>query len=330
MKKILKNNYKFILTIIITLIILSIRFPYYIDAPGGIEDMQNKIEINGYKSEGSLNLAFVREYRATIPTLIISLFNKDFKVIKEDQVLLEDEEIEEYNLRDKILMEESISNAIFVAYTYSNSNIEIKSNKLYVSYVTKESNTSIKVGDEIQKIDNVSISNKNELKELVNSKKVNDKITLVVKNKDKYYERYAYIYEEDGKKIIGVLVSELTSYETDPKVNVKIENDESGPSGGLITALSIYNALTKEDITKKLKIVGTGTIDKDGSVGSIGGVEYKLKSAVKAHADIFLVPQDENYETAIKLKEKYKYDIKIYGVSTFEDAINILKSIDNK
>ena len=29
------------------------------------------------------------------------------------------------------------------------------------------------------------------------------------------------------------------------------------------------------------KIVGTGTIEEDGSVGEIGGVKYKLSGAVK-------------------------------------------------
>ena len=37
------------------------------------------------------------------------------------------------------------------------------------------------------------------------------------------------------------------------------------------------NSLVEEDITHGLKIVGTGTIDYDGNVGSIGGVEYNIK-----------------------------------------------------
>ena len=56
------------------------------------------------------------------------------------------------------------------------------------------------------------------------------------------------------------------------------------------TALLIYDYLTEEDITKGRTIVGTGTIDENGNVGSIGGVKYKLKGAVKNKAEIFLVP----------------------------------------
>ena len=72
--KYIKNNYKFIISMVLILILFTIKFPYYIDAPGGISDVSEKIKIDGYESSGSFNLAYVREYRASIPTLIISLF----------------------------------------------------------------------------------------------------------------------------------------------------------------------------------------------------------------------------------------------------------------
>ena len=110
-------------------------------------------------------------------------------------------------------------------------------------------------------------------------------------------------------------------------VNIKIKSkeSESGPSGGLITALAIYDAITKEDITKGKKIVGTGTISQDGKVGEIGSVSYKIASAAKAKADIFLCPK-ENYKEAKKYAKKHNLKIKIKVVSTFEDAINYLKT----
>ena len=124
--KYIKNNYKFIICMILILIVFTIRFPYYIDAPGGISDVSDKKEIDGYDSSGSFNLAYVREYRASIPTLIISLFNKDFKVLKQEDVMLDTEDYKTYEIRDKILMDESISNAIYVAYTKANKDIKVK------------------------------------------------------------------------------------------------------------------------------------------------------------------------------------------------------------
>lgn len=324
MRQYLKENYKFILSIILILVVFSIRFPYYIDAPGGITDMSEKIEIEGFKSEGSFNLAYVKEYRATIPTLIFSLFNKDFKVIKQDDVMLDTEDYESYEMRDKVLMDESISNATYVAYKKANKYIKELSNKIVIIYITESSNSDLKVGDEIISINNEYVYNKDDVTNIVNKLSVGSKVDIKVKNNNKEYTRYAYIIEEDNNKIIGILISNLKEYETNPKVNVIVDKNESGSSGGLITALSIYDSLVKEDITHGLRIVGTGTIDLDGNIGSIGGVEYKLKSAIKNKADLFIVPLDENYEEALKLKKENNYDIEILGVSTFDEVIDYL------
>ena len=324
MKQYLKENYKFILSIILILVVFSIKFPYYIDAPGGITDMSEKIEINGYESEGSFNLAYVKEYRATIPTLIFSLFNKDFKVIKQDNVMLDTEDYESYEKRDKVLMDESISNAIYVAYKKANKYIKELSNKIVIIYVTESSNSDLKVGDEIISINNENIYTKDDVTKIVSNLPVGTKIDIKVKNNNKEYDRCAYVIEDDNNKMIGILISNLKEYETNPKVNVIVDENESGSSGGLITALSIYDSLVKEDITNGLKIVGTGTIDLDGNIGSIGGVEYKLKSAVKKKADLFIVPLGENYEEVLKLKKENNYDIEILGVSTFDEVIDYL------
>ena len=328
MKKILKENYKFIICLLLIIIILNIKFPYYIDAPGGITDISKKIEINGYKSEGTFNLAYVREYKSTIPTLLISFLRKDWKVLKKEDVLLDTENDKSYTLRDKILMEESISDAIYIAYTKAKKDIKIKSNKIVVAYITQKSKTNLLVNDEIISINGINVSNKKEIANITEKLNIGDKIKIKVKNKNKQYNRYAYIIESDGSKKIGILISNIREYETNPKINIKIDNNESGSSGGLVTALSIYNSLIPNDITHGMTIVGTGTIDLDGNIGSIGGVEYKLKSAVKKKADLFIVPNDINYKETLKLKQKYNYNIEIIGVSTFDEVIEYLNNVE--
>ena len=109
------------------------------------------------------------------------------------------------------------------------------------------------------------------------------------------------------------------------KIKIKFKNSESGASGGLMMSLSIYDSFIKEDLTKGLKIAGTGTIDQDGNVGKIDGVKYKVMGAVKDKADIFLVPAGSNYKEAIKTKKEKKYKIKIIKVKTLDEAISKLK-----
>ena len=89
-------------------------------------------------------------------------------------------------------------------------------------------------------------------------------------------------------------------------------------------ALSIYDNLVDDDLTRGDKIIGTGTIDVDGNIGEIGGVKYKLIGAVNNKAKIFLCPKD-NYEEAITIARERKYDIIIKSVETFDEAVSYLK-----
>ena len=91
-------------------------------------------------------------------------------------------------------------------------------------------------------------------------------------------------------------------------------------------ALMTYNALTKQDLTHGKNIVGTGTINLDGTVGEIGGVKYKLMGAVRKNADVLLVPEG-NYEEAMKVKKDKGYDIDIVSVKKLSDAINYLEGL---
>jgi len=325
--KYIKQNLKFILVVILLMLILTIKFPYYIDAPGGISNMQDKIEIDGYESKGSFNITYVKEYRATIPTLIIALFNKDWDVIKEKEILLENETIDEYITRDKLFMDESISNAIYVAYKKANKNIEIINSDSIIIHIDKKANTDLKVGDIILEIENNKINSKEDISNIISNYNIGDILNIKVKNNNKEYNRYVELIEFEGEKKLGILLVTLNKYNTNPSIKVNIDENESGSSGGLIAALTIYNNLVEEDITHGLKIVGTGTIDINGNVGSIGGVSYKLKSAEKKGADIFFVPTGENYEEAIRIKQEKNYKIKIVEVKTIDEALQHLKNM---
>ncbi len=327
MKKFLRLNYKYVLFFIICVSLFTIRFPYYINTPGGLINVMDRVSIeNSYESKGSLNMAYVTEVKATIPTLVFSLFNKDWDVLKEEDLTYENESIEDAYFRDHLLLQDSINNAIIVGFKKAGKNVEVTSSSLVITYVDENSKTNLKVGDEIVSIDNIPITTTEEVSEILKGKNEDDEITIKVINKNKEDEKYAKLIKEDNRIIIGVMITEKKEIETIPKVELKFKKSESGPSGGLMTALSIYNYLTEEDITHGKKIVGTGTIDEAGNVGSIGGVKYKIKGAVKNKAEIFLVPNGENYKEAMELKRKNNYKIKIVGVSTIDDALNYLKN----
>ncbi len=88
--------------------------------------------------------------------------------------------------------------------------------------------------------------------------------------------------------MVGVEIG--TGYDFPFDVTVRLDEDIGGPSAGLIFSLGVYDTLTPGSLTGGTDIAGTGTIDPDGSVGPIGGIQQKIVAAADAGAKIFLVP----------------------------------------
>ena len=89
--------------------------------------------------------------------------------------------------------------------------------------------------------------------------------------------------------------------------------------------LSIYSSLVDYDITNGLKIAGTGTIDREGNIGPIGSIDYKIKSALKANVDVFFVPKYINYYEVLDMNIDLG-DMKVIPVANFEDILNYLNN----
>lgn len=332
-KKFIKENYKAILFLIGFYLFMNVRLPYYIWLAGGtinLDEEERIVIAQEYEDEGSFNLAYVTEVTATIPTFLLSYIIPDWDLVPVgDYQYDEDETLEELYLRSKIDLEQANQAAISVAYTHANKEFEITDTTYYIYYVDPRANGEIKVGDELISINGVNISENSGVENILEGKSKGDKVIVQTKRNNTTYDYETTVYEEDGELYVGVMVSSVLSYETDPEIELNFKSSESGPSGGLTLSLAIYNKLVSEDITKGLKVVGTGTIDIDGNVGEIGGVKYKLIGAVKDGADVFIVPNGSNYEECMELKKKKGYDIEIIGVSTFQEALDKLEKIED-
>lgn len=93
----------------------------------------------------------------------------------------------------------------------------------------------------------------------------------------------------DGKStwLIGVIL--VLEYEFPFDVTLQL-NNVGGPSAGMMFALGIIDVLTPGELNGGAHVAGTGTINRAGDVGGIGGIRQKLYGARDAGAEFFLAP----------------------------------------
>lgn len=326
LKEKIKRNIKGLIVFLL-LFILIIPLPYYIEKDGGTIPISDRINIESNDSSGNFYMAYVSEIKVNIPIYIYSLFNKEWTLIPKKEVVLTNESEEDVKFRNKTLLKESIDNAIISAYNLANKEYTLLNEECFITYVDEEALTDLKVQDKIIKVNDIDIKNKDELIQIISKFKIGDIVKFEVQNKEQLYNRTAKITNIDGKKSIGIMISTIKKIETNPKILNNFDENESGSSGGLMLALDIYERISNKNISKNQKIAGTGTIDEDGNIGQIGGVKYKIKGAYNDGIKIFLVPNGDNYNEAIKVKNEYNLDINIIGVSTLKEAITKLEGI---
>ncbi|MER6911580.1 PDZ domain-containing protein [Streptomyces sp. NPDC000594] len=126
--------------------------------------------------------------------------------------------------------------------------------------------------------------------------------------------------EETGKAMVGIQAGLDHTFPFTIDINLA---DVGGPSAGLMFALGIVDKLTPGDLTGGEFIAGTGTIDDEGTVGPIGGIEMKLVGARKAGAEYFLVPKANCATAASDIPE----GLTLVKVDTMADATDSMKKI---
>jgi len=104
-----------------------------------------------------------------------------------------------------------------------------------------------------------------------------------------------------------------------------------GPSaGGLMTASFVSGVLGHD---MKSDVAFTGTINPDGSIGPVGGIQYKLEAVAKDGKKTFLIPIGQRYEvdgdtgqTVDVISKGQLAGLKVQEVATLDEAYEILTS----
>lgn len=331
-----KLLFLFIFLIQVFLLVISlVKVNVEITTPGTLNNPVQNITIEDSNDRGYIASVSIFSYsKVSLIQYWLSKNNYKFNVdeINESYYLNEKDEL----TQGKIMKDNSTTLALINAYKYASfkdSSITIDLDSLYlgesVISIYSFAKTTLQYNDLIIKVNGESFNNYQEMLELVT--KFNEKVLrFTVIRDEKESVETAELVNHDGKSSYGFGVDACYKVPvTNPKYEIEYSYKVIGPSAGAITALAIYNMLVNEDITKGYKITGTGTIDFDGNIGAIGGIEQKILTAKLYGVDIFFVDSGD-YIDAQDAYNKYECDFKLVSVSNFSEMINYLDNLEVK
>ena len=292
-----------LLAVVMTLVMAVARVPYVALAPGptfntlGQLDGKPVISVKGhptYDDTGHLNMTTISVVtRLTLVQALRGWFQHDLAVVPRDVIYPPDQSDEQVRQEDQAAMRDSQDSATTAALRQLG--VPGKVHVLVDKVVPKApSQGKLMAADELVAIDGSPVTGAAQLRALIGRRKPGDPVRVSYLRSGKPGEVTIVTgtaKDKDGsvRPIIGVDTRERTDYPI--KVTISL-SDVGGPSAGLMFALAILDKLEPGSLTYGRFIAGTGTIDSDGKVGPIGGIQQKLIGARRKGATVFLVPAD--------------------------------------
>jgi PDZ domain-containing protein len=92
----------------------------------------------------------------------------------------------------------------------------------------------------------------------------------------------------------------------------------------------MIDQLTEGDLTGGQRVAVTGTIDVDGNVGAIGGLNSKASAVAQVGVKYFLVPVNQGEDGLDGIRRARQVvgdDVEIIPVATVEEALAALERI---
>lgn len=336
-----------ILVLLFFYLLIFLRLPYYIEVPGSVFSLDEMVEVDHQFKDnpGDFYITTVGIQKTT-PISLLSSFLPYRDLVSEADLLGNFDDFDAYDKIQKYHMKSSINNAIKVAFDAADKDYTFEYKGVYVLRVIEESSFApdLKIGDTVKSVDGNQFQSSQEFITYIANKTIGDKVVLEIEREQEPLELSGELVELDsGVAGIGISLVDDTTLVTEPTVAIHSANI-GGPSAGLMFSLEIYTKLITEDIRGAFDIAGTGTIEVDGKVGRIGGVEKKVVAADKAGVDYFFAPDDEitadikkmrpdiqsNYQAAVATAKKLDTQMEIIPVQTIYDAIAFLEQLEKE
>lgn len=177
-------------------------------------------------------------------------------------------------------------------------------------------------GDKILKVEDTDIAKPSEVQDEIFSRTPGDTVRLTIlrggTEETKEVTLKANPHDEN-QPMLGILM------DSEPAGGVQVHynlNDIGGPSAGMMFSLAVIDKLTAGELNGGKYVAGTGTINDDGEVGPIGGIEHKIRGARDDGAELFLAPEG-NCPT---VKRTDAGEMTVASVANLDQAIDAMEA----
>ena len=309
---------------LIGLIIIAaavVPLPYVILSPGRATAVDGVVMIEGtetFDPDGEVLFltVSVSDRRPNAFRVLNGWLDDDIAVEPEDEILGGLSRAEERRI-NVILMNESQVVAKKVALERLGYTVPAEAFEVGVVEPGSPADGTLEVGDEIVAVDGTPAVELVDLGDAVRARAPGDPATLTVERDDETLEvvvvtRAAPDGAFEGQAQLGVSTISRFAFPVDVEIDT---GRVGGPSAGLAFTLTILDVLSTGELTGGKDVAVTGTIDIEGNVGRVGGVEQKAVAARQAGAELFLVPDGEGDEA-----RSHAGDMEVVEVSNLDEA----------
>lgn len=325
------------LALIVFFVGMALPVPYVRLVPGPVSDTLGTdsgnplISIKGHptaKTTGKLYLVTVGEYggpgrNLSADNVLSGWWNSRDAVVPVSVLYPPNVTAQQAAKEDAAQMDMSQENAKLAALRYLGYKLQADGALVTGIEATSAAKDKLHTADVITGLDAAKVTNSDSLLSALGTHHVGDQVTLHVQRDGKPVDVPVTLQpprSTKGTPSIGITVTD--DFALPFQIDIQLKN-VGGPSAGMAFALGIIDKLTDGNLTGGLTIAGTGTIDADGKVGEIGGVQQKMAGARKAGATVFLVPAG-NCAEALKAVPK---GLRLVKVSTLGGAVDAVQKV---
>ncbi len=293
-----------ILFVLLAAVIALVPVPYVTWAPGATHDLLGQVDgkdaitITGISTRhpsGKLRLTTVAVTSPggvlSLPEALISYWLPSREVLPRDVVYRPGVSDTDLNSEEAQLMTDSQTTAVVAALRAAQ--VPVTEMPMISAVVNSgPSNGVLKPGDLIESVDGRHVESRQNVTDAVRDHDVGDSVSITFfRDGQRKHATIVTRATEAAPKEPAIGVRLAIGYSYAPKVSFAVGENIGGSSAGLMFSIAIYSMLGEQDLVDGRDIAGTGTMDADGRVGAIGGIQEKLAAAARDQSTIFLAPR---------------------------------------